>query len=154
MKQAICIPDLSSRPFSLHTESKMSLSPNVLYKAWTEQFHLWFAEPGSVLMKGEVNAVFFFETAFQGNRHPHYGRFLRLESDKLVELTWITGVGGTEGAETVVTIELKQVVDGTVLTLTHAGFQNEDSKNRHEQAWPLILAQLEEKLMSHLTVNQ
>jgi uncharacterized protein YndB with AHSA1/START domain len=153
MKQVICITELSSRPFNLYTERKMPFPPNVLYRAWTEQFDLWFAEPGSVLMKGEVNAVFFFETAFEGNRHPHYGRFLRLEPDKLIELTWITGVGGTEGAETVVTIELKQVVDGTVLGLTHAGFQNEESKNRHEHAWPLVLAQLEEKLMSYLTVN-
>lgn len=154
MKQTIptCMPDLSLRPFSLSVERTMPFPPNVLYRAWTEQFDLWFAEPGSVLMIGEVNTVFYFETAFEGNRHPHYGRFLRLVPDQLVELTWLTGADGTKGAETVVTVELKKVERGTALRLNHAGFPDEESRDRHEQAWPLVLAQLEDRLMkfSHI----
>ena len=139
--------DLSLRPFCLSVERTMSFPTNVLYRAWTEQFDLWFAEPGSVLMKGEVNTVFYFETAYDGKRHPHYGRFLRLVPDQLVELTWLTGADGTKGAKTVVTVELKKVESGTVLRLNHAGFPDEESKDRHEQAWPLVLAQLEDRLM-------
>jgi len=118
-----------------------------LYRAWTEKFDSWFAAPGTLLMKAEIDVPFFFETHFEGGRHPHYGRFIRLVPDEEIEMTWLTGDPGTKGAETVLNIEFQPLQSGTLLTLTHAGFPDEVTRDGHEEAWPLGLAHLDDCLL-------
>ena len=139
-------PDLSDRPFGHTVERDMAASPSAIYTAWTEQIDRWFAAPGTVLMHAAVDAPYFFETHFEGGRHPHYGRFLALEQDRRIEMTWVTGRGGTEGAETVVTVELEPSGDGTHLRLAHAGFPHEEARAANHAAWPTVLEQLDDVL--------
>lgn len=124
----------------------------LMYSAWTEGFDRWFADPGSVAMMPEVGRPFFFEAVHRPEgspaiqRHPHYGRFLQLENDRLVAMTWVTGAGGTEGVETVMRVELQPEATGCRIHLTHSGFPNDQARDRHAHAWPMVLTQMEQRL--------
>jgi uncharacterized protein YndB with AHSA1/START domain len=154
MAEPIRRPDLEGRPFELTVERAMTASPAALYRAWTQEFGRWFAHPSSVLMRPKVDAPFFFETVYRfedarpEERHAHYGRFLRLEPDQLVEMTWVTGRRGTGGAETIVRVEMAPDGSGTRLKLSHSGFYDAAARDQHETAWPIVLTHQDEVLTS------
>ena len=64
-------------------------------------------------------------------------------------MTWMTGNGtaeGTQGAETVLRVELTARGDATDFRLTHSGFVSEKSRDGHQQNWPLALEILDQAL--------
>ncbi len=142
--ETICIPDLSQRPYGLAVEQVFPFPANVLFDGWTINFDKWFAAPGTLLMRVEVNEPFFFETVFKADdqetaqRHPHYGRFLKLDKNKFIQMTWVTGEIGTQGAETVVSIEFIEQGDQTLIKLSHSGFLNKQTMEGHNEAWPHV----------------
>lgn len=96
-------------------------------------------------MQAKSGQPFFFYNRVAWGRHPHYGRFLTLETDRLIEMTWLTGDGraeGTQGAETILRISLEPVEGGTCVRLEHSGFPDEKSREAHAGNWPLALDEL------------
>ena len=141
-----CQPDSSARPLTMTVERLMKSDANAIYLAWTQKFDTWFAQPGETFMTPEVDKPFFFYNQKDWGRHAHYGRFLELIQDELVERAWVTGEGGTEGAETVIRVELTAQEDGTLLRLTHSGFCHEKSRDGHAENWPEALEILDKAL--------
>jgi uncharacterized protein YndB with AHSA1/START domain len=127
-------------------EVELRASPGAVYEAWTQRFDLWFAARGSLQMRAVVDEPFFFETEHEGRRHAHYGRFLTLDPDHVVELTWVTGEPGTHGNETVVLLELEPSGLGSRARLSHVGFRDEVDADRHREAWPIVFKHLDDTL--------
>jgi uncharacterized protein YndB with AHSA1/START domain len=138
-------------------EHTVDAKPSEVYAAWTERFHLWFAQPGTVSMAPEPGRPYFFYNRDEWGRHPHYGRFLDLTENRLIEMTWITGNGtaeGTAGAETILRIELVPEGTATALRLTHSGFVSEESCAAHRENWPLALQELDEALRDQMKTGR
>ena len=98
---------------------------------------------GKTRPKCVTHEPLFWETHFKGPTPPTVGQVPSFRARRLVEMTWDSGAEGTNGAETVVTVELTPRESGAHFKLTHAGFSYEESKNRHEQVWPDALKQLD-----------
>jgi uncharacterized protein YndB with AHSA1/START domain len=142
-------PDLSARPLQMNCEYTVNARPEDVYAAWTRRFDTWFAQAGTLAMVPEPGRPYFFYNRDEWGRHPHYGRFLDAREDHLIEMTWMTGNGtaeGTEGAETVLRIELVPKGGATTVRLTHSGFVSEKSRDGHEANWPLALEILDQAL--------
>lgn len=131
---------------------RMGLPAEALYQAWTTGWDAWIAERDSLRVRAEVGEPFYFEVVARDGdggaaaREPHYGRFLQLTPPTLVSLTWVTGAGGTAGAETVLTVRIAAEADGTLVTLTHEHFATAEARDRHAAAWPEVLARQESRL--------
>ena len=146
---AVPRPDLADRPLQTRCEHVLQAAPPEVYAAWTTRFDAWFAQTGAISMVPEPGLPYFFYNRDEWGRHPHYGRFLDLTENELVEMTWMTGNGtaeGTQGAETVLRIELAPEGTGTSVRLPHSGFVSDKSRDGHEENWPLALEILDQAL--------
>lgn len=147
MDRTLIEPNLSDRPHDTRVERMMRASPQALYKCFTTGWESWFALEGALIADPVLDGQLFFVVEHEGKRHPHYGRFLRLEPGRKVELTWLTGKDGTQGAETVLSVDLAPRERGCTLTLIHRGFYDQKRADHHGKAWEQILAGLDRRLM-------
>lgn len=139
----ILTPDLADRPHDTKVVRAMRASPGAVYKSFTTGWEGWFALPGALIAEPVPQGQLFFVVEHQGARHPHYGRFLALEPDRRVELTWLTGQSGTQGAETVLSVDIAPHGEGCTLTLRHRGFYDQTRADHHGESWEQILQNLD-----------
>jgi uncharacterized protein YndB with AHSA1/START domain len=127
----------------------VNAEPSEVYAAWTVNFESWFAQAETLSLVPEPGQPYFFYNRNEWGRHPHYGRILDLIENQFIEMTWITGNGtaeGTQGAETILRIEITPKGEATEIRLTHSGFVNEESRSAHAENWPLALKILNEAI--------
>ena len=142
--EGINLRSLALGPYDLCVERTMRATPAALFRAWTSEWGRWFADPPeSVRMQHDSGLAYTFDgrKAIGGRRYPHYGRFVRVVPERLVELTWVTE--STHGVETLLCVELEPRAGGTHLTLRHGGFADQATRDAHARNWPFALEHLD-----------
>jgi uncharacterized protein YndB with AHSA1/START domain len=75
--------------------------------------------------------------------HECQGEFLEVTPPERVRMSWRWTFGGADPGDSVLTIALRPVGEGTELTLTHAQLVDEVSRASHEGGWSGALDKLE-----------
>ena len=122
-----------------------------VFEAWTEleSVKQWMCAGDTVVSHAEwdVRVGGHFRILMRGANadYDHHGEFLDVVPAKRLVFTWISG--GTHGQSTLVTVELQEQGDQTLLTLTHEKLPDAEAVSRHQNGWTSIV----DKLQSHLT---
>ena len=138
---------MSAKP-SLTLQRRLNASPAKVFRAWTEpaQILKWMHPGGTEMLHAEVEAR--VEGRFQlvmrgadGAEHAVTGRYLEVVPDAKLVFTW-TWQSAPE-RESLVTVALRPDGEGTLLTLTHEQFADEDARDKHASGWTSGLDGLE-----------
>jgi uncharacterized protein YndB with AHSA1/START domain len=121
-------------------------APERVFKAWVDPASVkaWLADGKDIAIDPREGGLFYLEMPWQERIYPHYGRYLRVESPRVLEFTWVSE--GTQGKESVVTLEFISRGDKTELTLKHEGLPSEAAANDHRGGWTGFLDKLVERL--------
>ena len=124
---------------------KLAASPEQVFDAWTdpEMIRQWLI-PGEMVMAAievDLKVGGRFDFVMQGEEpHPHAGVYKVIERPTKLVFTWSSSA--TQGRDTLVTIEIKPLGEGSEMTLTHEGFADEAMAGLHNGGWNACLAKL------------
>jgi uncharacterized protein YndB with AHSA1/START domain len=138
---------------SLTIKRRLNAPPAQVFAAWTDpqKIKQWFG-PGQVRcthaeFDPRVGGRYVIAAqAPDGEKHQVEGVVREIVPDQKLVYTWYWHT--MPERESLVTVELKPDGSGTLLTLTHAQFADEDARDRHQFGWNGALDKMEKFLAS------
>jgi uncharacterized protein YndB with AHSA1/START domain len=138
---------------SLTIKRRFNAPPAQVFAAWTDPKKImhWFG-PGQIRC---THAEFDLRVggryvmaaqAPDGEKHQVEGVVREIVPDQKLVYTWYWHT--MPERESLVTVELKPDGAGTLLTLTHSQFTDEDARDRHQAGWNGALDKMEKFLSS------
>jgi uncharacterized protein YndB with AHSA1/START domain len=122
-----------------------------VFEAWTEveSIKQWMCAGDTIVAHAELDVRVGgqFRITMRGPHadYEHNGEYLEVVPPKRLVFTWISS--GTHGQSTLVTVELQEQGNQTLLTLTHEQLPDAEAASRHQGGWISIV----DKLQSHLS---
>jgi uncharacterized protein YndB with AHSA1/START domain len=129
-----------SDPLTLQVKRVIKASPSDLFEAWTkpELMQKWYApSPATVTAASSdlrVGGAYRIDVLMGSDAIHVSGVYRQIIPNQLLAFTWTPCTGGP-GYETLVTVEFKAANGGTEVIITHEGFTETETRNRHEYGW-------------------
>ena len=143
-------PAFAIKP-SLTLKRRLNAPPEKVYAAWTdpEKIARWFGPDSGpvdhaktdVRVGGRYTVIFRTE---DGEEHHVSGVYREVVPNEKLVFTWAWR--STPERESLVTILVRPEGDGSMLTLIHEQFFDEETRDRHEYGWSGCLDKLEQYL--------
>ena len=121
---------------------KLAASPELVFDAWTdpEMVRQWLI-PGEMVMAAitiDLKVGGRFDFVMQGDEpHPHAGVYREIDRPRKLVFTWSSSA--TNHQDTLVTVEIKPLGEGSEMTLTHEGFADDAMAALHNGGWNACL---------------
>ena len=139
---------MATKP-SLVLKRRLKAAPEKVYEAWTqpEQMTRWWGvteNPKPPVAETDLRVGGRFRVQYWGANDEHHsvsGTYQEVVPNRKLSFSWAWQ--STPERESMVTIELNPVTDGTMLTLTHEQFFNEKARDDHGRGWNASLDRLE-----------
>jgi uncharacterized protein YndB with AHSA1/START domain len=135
---------------SLTLKRRYNAPPAKVFAAWTEPEKLarWFGPEGITSVQAEldlrVGGRYRITAQSPGDTHEVAGVYQEIVPGQKLVFSWAWK--STPDRQSLVTITFKPDRDGTMLTLLHEQFFDEDARDRHQQGWTGALNKLEKLL--------
>jgi len=131
---------------SLTIKRRFDAPPEKVFAAWTdpEKMTRWMGPPNVLKVEAEsdlrVGGRYHVRMIVPGDTHDVSGVYREIEPDKKVVFTWAWK--STPERESLVTVTCKPDGTGTIMTLLHEQFFDEDARDRHNAGWTAIMDRL------------
>lgn len=134
-------PDIGN-DLQLVIERTFDAPRDLVFQAWTDKEHMvkWWGPAGFTIPLCEID---FREGGRyracmrepDGTDHIITGVYQEINAPEKLVFTWAWEEDGVPGHEMLVSVDFAADGDKTHLTLTHTGFENEESREGHNQGW-------------------
>jgi uncharacterized protein YndB with AHSA1/START domain len=96
-----------------------------------------------LILEPKVDALYYWLSLHDGERKPHYGRFIVVDRPRKLQYTWMSP--HTRGLESLVTVTFARKGGDTLLTLRHENLPDEEHGRGHEPGWGQLLTRFAER---------
>jgi uncharacterized protein YndB with AHSA1/START domain len=146
-------PPKAEEPLVLRLSRRLPAPRELVFRALTEPAELarWWGPAGFTVPECTLDARpgGAWRTVMrspEGRDHIVSGVYREIRPPTRLVLTWAWETEGTRGHETLVTIELHEQGEATLLELHHELFESERSRDQHRHGWSSCFDCLEQAL--------